>query len=307
MDRPADASNRAWPRGNDEDSVRLWLHQAIGVNREEREATAMVRWLLDEASGLSRGQRMMHSPYRFPESQLNRLGMWARELSHGRPIQHVLGHVHFAGLTLHVGPQALVPRPETEELVALALQALLGMTSPGLLEVLDIGTGSGCIALALKHGLNQAGKTSRVVGEDVSLDALLLARRNAATLDLDVDLIEADALGFSPRESSFDAILSNPPYIPTSERATMDDVVTRHDPALALFVPDDRPLLFYEAILRRCESAVLRPGGVCILECHTAFAHEVCSLFQQSKAIASAETLPDLQGLPRFVQAWKVS
>lgn len=265
----------------------------------------MVRWLLDEASGLTRGQRMMQRPFRFSESELNRLAVWGRDIQQGRPIQHVIGYTPFAGLRLAVGPQALIPRPETEELVSLALEDTDEMPTADVLRVLDIGTGSGCIALGVKYGLDLAGRASEVVGEDISVDALRLAQQNAEANDLDVKFVERDALSPAADANSYHLILSNPPYIPERERETMDAVVTDHDPALALFVPDERPLLFYEAILKRCESTALAPGGVVLLECHRDFVMDVSNLFCSSREFAVVDHLFDMQNRLRFVRAFK--
>lgn len=306
MQRPSDSSNDAWPRQNDEETVRLWLCGMIGANQDVREVASRVRWLLDEASGLTRGQRMMERPFRFSESELNRLAMWVREIQKGRPIQHVMGYTEFSGLRLAVGPEALIPRPETEELVALALEAVEDMQPTEPLRVLDIGTGSGCIALGVKHGLNRARWASHVVGEDISPEALRLARRNAESNGLEVEFVERNALLPAADGSSYHLILSNPPYIPESEREAMDAVVTNHDPELALFVPDDRPLLHYEAILKRCESAALVPGGVVLMECHTDFVGPISDLFAESPAFKVVDQLFDMQSRFRFVRAFKL-
>lgn len=305
MGRPSDSSNEAWPKRNDEEAVRQWLSGMMDATTDKREVASMVRWLLDEASGLTRGQRMMQRPFRFSESELNRLAMWGRDIQQGRPIQHVIGYTPFAGLRLAVGPQALIPRPETEELVSLALEDSDEMPSADVLRVLDIGTGSGCIALGVKHGLNLAGRASEVVGEDVSVDALRLAEQNAEANHLNVKFVERDALSSAADTNSYHLILSNPPYIPQREREMMDAVVTDHDPALALFVPDERPLLFYEAILKRCESTALASGGVVLLECHRDFVKDVSNVFCNSPEFAVVDHLFDMQNRLRFVRAFK--
>lgn len=294
-----------WPASNSEPAVRSWLTTRLQkqFTEDPREGQALLRWMLEAATGKPLGVRMMAAPFRFSEHELNVLAAWSEGVRNGRPIQHMIGQVMFMGLSLEVGPVALVPRPETEEMTAATAQWLLDKfkASPSSdLRGVDVGTGSGCIAVSLKHHL--ADWPFEMVAEDVSQEALALAQRNAARAGENVIFRHQDALNFMPGEGeAWDLVISNPPYIPASERELLPEVVRLHDPDLALFVPDEQPLLFYEALLRRCLKGGLRPGGACVVECHERFASAVAKLFSTDFDDVRVEN--DLQGKPRFVWA----
>ena len=191
----------------------------------------------------------------------------------------------------------LIPRPETEDLVQLATEKCCGALS----NILDVGTGSGCIAISLAKALPLA----RVAAWDISEGALQVAQENATTLGARVDfelrdlLKEADAPTLAPQ--SLDAIVSNPPYIPEEEAQTMEAQVVNHEPHSALFVPNDNPLLFYHALARLGWHA-LRPSGSLLVETHTDFAAAVATLFE-SMGYTSVRVINDCFNLPRFVEA----
>ncbi len=167
------------------------------------------------------------------------------ELKKSIPIQYLLGTAHFYGMELKVTPDVLIPRQETEELVDWIIK---DNRQPAKLRILDVCTGSGCIALALKKQLPE----SIVTAIDISEKALEVAKENANKLQLDIQFIKADALNLAHQiqSNSFDIIVSNPPYIPESDKVTMQKNVLLYEPHLALFVPDENPLLFYDAIAR---------------------------------------------------------
>lgn len=194
------------------------------------------------------------------------------ELTSGRPLQYIIGTAEFCGLRIGVREGALIPRPETEELVLWVADE-----NRAAARLLDIGTGSGCIALAIKHRLPE----TEVFAADISEEALAIARTNAAALNLNVEFRCADALCgieevFPER---FDVIVSNPPYIPQSEQAEMRRNVTGYEPATALFVPDDDPLLFYRAIARAARR-MLTDVGRLYYEIHEQFGDEVCAMLR---------------------------
>lgn len=165
-----------------------------------------------------------------------------KELKKGIPVQYLLGTAHFYGMVLNVTPDVLIPRQETEELVDWIIKDNKG-TKP---RILDACTGSGCIALALKKHLPE----STITAIDISEKALDVAKKNARKLNLDISFKKADAFNLQRelKNESYDIIVSNPPYIPKSNTDTMQKSVLMHEPHLALFVPDENPLLFYEAI-----------------------------------------------------------
>ncbi|MEG1623116.1 MAG: peptide chain release factor N(5)-glutamine methyltransferase [Alistipes sp.] len=176
-------------------------------------------------------------------------------LQQGCPVQYLLGHTEFYGLDFAIRAGALIPRPETEELVDWVAKEL-----PTTATVLDIGTGCGAIALTMKHLRPDA----TVFGVDISAEALSLARENAIRLGVEVAFTQADVFqGLSDyADGSFDAIVSNPPYIPQSDLATMHPNVTQYEPHVALFVPDDDPLLFYRTIARTAQRLLKREGSL---------------------------------------------
>ena len=296
MTEPLRRGEGPWPSTNTEPAVSAWLHGRMG-QVEDSERPAMVRWMLDHASGQPKGERLVHD-FRWSESLLDRLAVWADRLNEGEPLQHVLGEAWFDGLRISVSPSVLIPRPETEELVE-ALSNQLKSEASHPLHIVDWCTGSGCIALALKKRFPEAA----VSAWDLSSDALEVARANALQNHLSVDFDVRDALSDTPGGLAVDAVVSNPPYIPHSEAPGMHPRVTRHEPAMALFVPSDDPLCFYRALQRWCEQGGLRAEGWLAMECHTKFASDVAGLLTSSGGWKNVEMLHDLQGLPRHVLA----
>ncbi len=222
---------------------------------------------------------------------------WALEdLKHYRPIQHIIGHTDFCGCRIEVGPDVLIPRPETEELV----NSLI--SSPSLHEegskILDLCTGSGCIDIALKKAFPQA----EVIAVDISENALAIARRNAAINDTEITFLQADVLSetFHFPLSTFHLIISNPPYVRECERAQMQRNVLDFDPALALFVPDDDPLRFYHAIAAIAKKHLAK-DGLMVTEINESLADEVCTLFREQGFSPTVHT--DFRGKNRWVTA----
>lgn len=214
-------------------------------------------------------------------------------LCRGEPLQYVLGEVTFHGLRLNVGPGVLIPRPETEELVEMIIAS--GIRPE---RIIDIGTGSGCIALALKHAFPNA----RVLGLDVSEQALAIAQANAKKTRLEVEWRIGNVLNATfELEHGTDLIVSNPPYIPASEASSLTAEVVEHEPAQALFVPEDDPLLFYRAI-GVLAFRVLKPGGLLWFEGHWKFSGAVGELLK-GLGFASASVEKDMSGNPRFIRA----
>lgn len=185
------------------------------------------------------------------------------ELSAARPVQYILGVAEFCGADFTVGEGVLIPRPETEELVS-----KVAVSSPT--SLLDIGTGSGCIAVSLARLLPKAD----VWAVDISDDALRYAAMNVKRTGVDIHLMKADALSLPDFGVKFDAVVSNPPYIPRSEREAMRRNVTEYEPSLALFVEDDDPLLFYRRIAQQARGMLNAEGRVWF-EIHENFAEEV--------------------------------
>lgn len=284
-----------WPSGNDERAVCRWLMEWIGGD----EAQSKAWWLLDHVTETNRGLRLID--YRYSESELNALALLAQSCAAGVPVQHVVGWTEFFGLRLHVDGRALIPRPETEELVDACVR---WAKSTSVSRICDAGTGTGCIALAVRNQLPLA----EVHAIDASAEALELAMENAKLTGLDVKFhqLTFKELGQGLGQP-FDLVISNPPYIPASERSKMADLVTHHDPEMALFVPDEEPLVHYMTLVEACLSnEVLRKGGLLAFEVHEEFAEAVAALCA-SAHWTSADVVLDLQGKQRMVLAQKGS
>ena len=263
------------------------------------EAAAVAALVTETLLGFSSLQRRMQATAPVPADVLARLpNIEARLLAH-EPVQYVLGTAHFAGMELEVSPATLIPRPETEELAQLVAQEQAGRTGR---TVLDVGTGSGCLVLAVAQVLRPA----RAVAVDISEEALAVARRNAARYAPEVEFQQLDILRDMPTEimpGSLDVLLSNPPYVRDSERAQMRENVLAWEPATALFVPDADPLIFYKR-LAELATLLLRPGGAVYLEINEALGAETAALFPAA-AFAEVRVVNDFFGRVRFVRATK--
>lgn len=209
------------------------------------------------------------------EVRLEGLERVADELAEGRPMQYVMGYTDFCDHRFSVREGVLIPRPETEELVAWVVEEAEGFAAP---RVLDLCTGSGCIAVSLNLAL--AG--SRVVAIDLSEEALAVARENATRLGAEVDFRRDDVLGEMPALDGreFDFIISNPPYIPRSEREQMHRNVTEYEPSMALFVEDDDPLIFYRSIAR-AGHRLLAEQGKLFFEVHYLWAEATADMLRE--------------------------
>ena len=256
------------------------------------EATSVSRLVLEDVFGYRRGSH----PRRLNQDE--QIMAWAtiNRLKAGEPVQYVTGIADFYGLQLKVTPAVLIPRPETEELVEWILEENVAGTQ---VQCLDIGTGSGCIPLALKHKRPSWACT----GVDVSTDALGVARANAEKLSLEVDFQEMDAMQpatHNLQPATCNLLISNPPYIPPSERAVMSPSTLAHEPELALFVPEEDPLLFYRRIAK-LGTELLAKGGHIYLETNEFNNEDVVGLLKSS-GYTEVERRKDLQGKWRMVR-----
>jgi release factor glutamine methyltransferase len=284
-----------WPADNSEAIVKEWLRARLQT-LEPEERDGMARWLLEHVSGKSRGQRITER-HRWSESALDRLAVQADRLAEGEPIQHVLGEAWFDGLALAVSPKVLIPRPETEELVVAMAKKVPEHGRDGLPPlVLDWCSGSGCIALSMKKRSPHA----KVMGLEISQDAVELARGNAMRHGLDVTFEVQDLFGPTkgPRPVA-SVVVSNPPYIPSAEAADMHPRVVGHEPHLALFVPDDDALKFYRALWSWSLQGGLEEGGWLGMECHVDHALNIGRIWTGMDGWQNVEILYDMQGQPR--------
>jgi len=244
-------------------SVESLFRKELGLLYTKEEIDTFLFYALNEYAGFSRADLVLKKENRFSESELLKFFRVIRKLKQHMPIQYILGNTEFFGLRLKVNEHVLIPRPETEELVEWVLEEYKSQST--MLNILDIGTGSGCIAIALKKKMQKA----EVYALDISEKALALAKENAKENKADIHFIHANILEPEAFRHSiiptFQVIISNPPYITESEKEMMHKNVLDHEPHLALFVPENDPLLFYRRILSFAERN-LSPGGTIFFE-----------------------------------------
>jgi len=260
------------------------------------ESVQLVSWLVEDFFGATKTQLALNPGWRLSESEMLKLHWAVKDLKNNRPVQYILGKVQFFDLTLKVTPDVLIPRPETEELVDWVLTRETGAQG----SFLDAGTGSGCIALALKKHRPNA----RVSAYDISAAALEVAEENARINGLEVDFFEADmCVDILPVEEQLDVIVSNPPYVMLREQALMQANVLENEPHGALFVLDEVRLVFYDGILKQ-SSRYLKVGGRIYFEINEQLGEEMLDLLGQY-GFTKTELKHDLRGKPRFVTGIK--
>ena len=257
------------------------LQQSIQPLYENREASNIADLIMEDITGWDRSSRIVHHDALLSEPQLERYTHCKEELLHGRPTQYVLGYAWFCDMRLQVDEHVLIPRPETEELVMEVKKMYADISTDGdhLFKMVDIGTGSGCIAIALKKYFPDWD----VWAVDKYNGALAIAKKNAVLLDTEVRFVASDILKEAKTDllPAFDLIISNPPYIPTADRSAMDDRVLDHEPHAALFVTNEDPLQFYKAIIAFSEQHLLR-SGMLFFETHELYAQEVAALLEEN-------------------------
>ena len=246
------------------------IRKRLSAQYEKGEADAIGLILLDELCGLATADVLMGKDDEMADFEAAKVEVALERLLEGEPIQYVVGKTQFCGLTIRVKPGVLIPRPETEELVE-------AVSKGAPMSILDIGTGSGCIALALKHRFPQA----LVTAMDVSADALRIAEENAKLLQLDIHFVQQDILYATPEPQKYDLIISNPPYVCERERVLMERHVLDYEPEQALFVPDNDPLLFYRAIIHYAQTA-LKERGALAFETNREYAGDVGELMREA-------------------------
>lgn len=275
------------------------------------EANALIMILLEHYFNINRVKIALEQELRLSESELLTLHFAVKELLKNRPIQYIIGETEFCGMRFFVNENVLIPRPETEELVEkLAVSSYQFSSfrpkrsevekSPANVSILDIGTGSGCIAISLAKLL----KDSTVTAVDVSEKALEIAKKNAEANDVNVNFIKDDILNHKNQElidNQYDIIVSNPPYVCESEKNEMRANVLDYEPSTALFVPDNDPLIFYRKILEFAQKT-LKPAGEIWFEINEKFGEEMKNLCFVM-GFKNVEILKDFRGKDRILRA----
>ena len=274
----------------------LW--QQLARTYDTGEAKAIARMLYEVRYGLSLSDLLMGRDADVPQQELQQL---TERLEQHEPIQYVLGQADFCGRTFKVSPAVLIPRPETEELCQwVTTKVRDSACNDAALSILDVGTGSGCIAITLAAELPEA----KVTAWDISEDALLVACENALLNGVTVDFELQDVLlATAAAQQTKDIIISNPPYICNKERATMEANVLEHEPHQALFVPDDDPLLFYRAIAKLGQQTLIHDGWL-YFEINPLFAAQLARLLS-AMSYYDIEIKEDQFGKQRMIRARK--
>lgn len=273
---------------------RLYLHDLKDIY-PENEAADITKLVFESVAGISRADVIRNPEKLLNEPLRSTLKKHLADLKTHQPVQYVIGEAWFYQMKYKVNPAVLIPRPETEELVTGVIEVLKDNPNAA---VLDIGTGSGCIPIALKKNMPGAAITAI----DVSKEALEVAKENAAIHHTPILLKQLDFLDEQAWNElgSYDIIVSNPPYIPLGEKALLDKNVTAFEPHTALFVPDNTPLIFYEKIAAFGKSH-LKENGQVMMETHEDFAMQVLQLFSASGY--DAAIIKDMSGKERMVVA----
>lgn len=290
-----------------------YIRQELQQVYDAGESNNIAHLVLEDCTGFTHSQLLLNKEAALSAEQEKKIAEQLQRLQTHEPVQYILNKAWFYGMELYVDKAVLIPRPETEELVHWIVNDVkasgvdvfgrepMQADRTSTLKILDIGTGSGCIALALKKTMPKA----EVWGCDVSEEALNVARRNGAALDIRVDFqginfLEEMQQTFLP---SVDIIVSNPPYIPVKDKETMQENVLNFEPHTALFVPNDDALLFYRAIAQFAKKR-LYGNGTIYLEIHEDLGTEVVNLFS-SEGFRSVELRKDMQGKERMVKVMR--
>ena len=271
--------------------IRSFLSQEINDIFPPEEIWAMSNIITRDVLGISDIERLRDPDKLLSEKEIVTIQNIASELKTGKPIQYILGEAPFYGLTFKVTPDTLIPRQETEELVRHIITENASLEG----DILDIGTGTGCIAIALSVNMQKA----NLFASDFSREALEVAQINAQKNNVKVTFIHDDILNTSI-DGSFDIIVSNPPYVLESEKRMMSINVVNFEPPTALYVPDDKPLLFYEKIAEFA-SEHLKEKGKLYFEINEAFGPQVAEMMR-SKGFQKVRIIKDINGKDRFAE-----
>jgi release factor glutamine methyltransferase len=276
-----------------QDTKHAIKHQLSNVY-DALELNSIVNILIEEVTGWDALHQNIHKNDALEQTQSELLKQYTDQLLTGKPLQYIIGKAWFMGKAYFVNESVLIPRPETEELVEWISEYAHIVNKP--LSILDIGTGSGCIPIALKIAIPNATMSAL----DISKEALVVAKQNAQTHQTSIEFIEQDILQTKQLKEQYDIIVSNPPYIPLREKPSMQSQVIDHEPEIALFVSDHFPLLFYSKIAHIGKSA-LKPKGQLFFEIHYDQGNAIMALLNEMGY--HAELRQDIYGKDRMVRA----
>ena len=274
--------------------IKIFLKQKLASKIDAVELSSLMGMLIEAVTGWNRMEQIVNVNTELSKEQQAQIEQYAEQLLSGKPIQYILGKAWFMGNELMVNEHVLIPRPETEELVEWIISYANIMNKT--LSIIDIGTGSGCIPIALKLALPLCNLT----GLDISKEALAVAEINANNVKASIEWIEQDILNTAALDNTYDIIVSNPPYIPIREKANMQEQVVGFEPSIALFVSNEDPLVYYKAIAKMAKQN-LSINGQLFFEIH----------YDQGKAILAlldelnfhAELRQDSYGKNRMIRA----
>lgn len=260
------------------------------------EAEAAARIIFEDVAGYDRKYIFMNGEREISEFIREKIDAVVERVEAGEPVQYAVGRARFMGNDFKVNHSVLIPRPETEGLVDMIVKSYGGRND---LRVLDVGTGSGCIAVSLARAL----PFSRVKAVDISAEALAVASENARALRAKVEFEQCDILRATAGSERYHIVVSNPPYIAEKEKSTMEARVLDYEPAMALFVPDSDPLVFYRAIARYAREALM-PGGELFFEINALYSEQMKQLLE-NEGYVEVDVLRDYRGLYRYARARK--
>lgn len=271
-----------------------FFQQELKNSYPETEIEAFIQIICKHLFGFSRFDCMLRNAENLPDRTESQIYNIIQELKRFKPLQYILGETEFYGLRFFVDKSVLIPRPETEELVDWVISDCKGK---GKISIVDIGTGSGCIPIALVKHLPE----SKVSALDISSEALAVAKKNVIENSVNVELIQIDILKQAlPKDLSFDIMVSNPPYVTSDQKTNMNPNVLDYEPHIALFAPDRNPFIFYEAIASLAQTH-LKPEGLLYFEINEAFPDETANCIR--KFGFDTELKKDINGRYRMIKA----
>ena len=278
-----------------------YIRKSLDALYPPEEIHSLTQWILEKVCNLPRSRQILHKDKKLSRMEKQTVQTIVRRLQHSEPVQYIFGETEFYGIPFKVSPAVLIPRPETEELAHRIIKDFKAVNNSPV--ILDVGTGSGCIAVTLAVHLSE----SAVYALDISEEALQIARQNALRNAVTIQCIQADVLAgnflHDPSLPLFDVIAGNPPYVTMSEKAALKPNVLEYEPHQALFAPDADPILFYRRIAESGREK-LTANGLLYVEINPLFGKTIARMLHR-KGYRNIEIIHDLSGKERFIKAAK--